>query len=127
MTSIDIHENYNGKLFCDCFSHITVFDPEIELEDEIKLFHRGVEMGIVKVVAVKTFPFRKLRDVDSFLDCGKPIGKLGLILRNRYNKGDWDENQELYTLVLQYTERNMEAQGALITEWWQTKNVNSLS
>lgn len=135
MNTLDINETPSGflnftigKIIPDCFSHLDINDQSIGEDNELKLCLNGSELGIVKVVAKRRFPLRDLSDMVAYLNSGKSHLALCHRLNSRYNGGNTLENStQIMHLALQWVERNMQAQGPLLHDWWQSKNVKSFS
>ena len=123
MTQLDISKNYNGKLFCDHFSHLILFTPEYQEDMEVQITQRSVIWGVGVIVRVINFPFSHLKDSLSYIVMGKPSQYLAAELNKQYNYGKTIEpNETLMHLVIGWKERNMEVQGPLLSDWWQSKN-----
>lgn len=125
MITIDIYRNYNGKLFCDNFSHVTIYSPELNPGDEVKITHRGLEMGIATVEALSHLPFSRINDALSFVNMGKSSQYQAAELNRMHNGGQTLAADAMIShIVFGYTERNIENQTQLIKEWWDSKKLN---
>lgn len=127
MYTLYLHDNFNGKFFSDHFTHVTVADAEFYEGAEMNLRHRGTELGIIKVEALRSFPFSELSDVVSLINTGKPVQFQASLLNREHNGGKTlDRNTLLQHIVFSYVQRNLDAQNDLIEEWWNEKKVNAL-
>jgi len=126
MTQLDIYHNYNGKLFCDFFSFVTIYTPMYYEGQEVELIHRSSNMGTANVVRIMTFPFYDLKDSVSYLHMGKPAQYLAAALNKQHNYGNTIErNEKVMHMIIGWAERNMEVQNDLMKEWWQLLTPNS--
>jgi hypothetical protein len=123
MLQLDFSSNWNGKLFNDTFSDIRLHNPDINfLGNEMEVMEKSIYHGIVKIVAVRSFPYYKINDVLAFINVGKPAAYQAEILKRCYAKNQAIQpDMQLDHIVFTYTKRNIETQSQLLTEWWQTK------
>jgi hypothetical protein len=120
MQSINYSSNFNGKLFSDCWGDVRLHNEDkFVAANSIQVLYKGKEIGLAQIVAVRSFEFRQIRDVLSFLDCGKPSYYLASVLQKFY--GPLQPTDLLDHVVLKYTHRNIELQQALLREWWNEK------
>lgn len=123
MVQLDIYHNYNGKLFCDYFSFLTIYTPMYFENQEVEVIHRGINMGVANIVSIKVFPFHELRDSVSYLNMGKAAQYQAAALNKQHNYGNTIErNESIMHLIVGYAKRNMEAQNDLMKDWWATHN-----
>lgn len=128
MTTLDIRDNFNGKLFCDHFSHVAMYDPAIVIDREMQLTHRSMDMGVIKVKCMRTFPFSRLSDMVSFLNTGRAVQYQASLLNREANGGKTlAPDTPVMHIVVGYVQRNAEVQEPLIKDWWDTQKEKSLS
>lgn len=116
--------NFNGKLFSDTFSTVRDYDPEkFSLHAIHEIDYKNKQMGIAEIVAVREFKYKEIRDVLSFIECGRPPHYLASILHRYYapHNQRMMPDKSLLHVVYQYRQRNLEMQSALIREWWNEK------
>lgn len=116
-------KNHNGKLFLDISGTIRNYCPEkYFVNNELEIDLNGIEIGTAKIVAVRTFEFRLIRDPIAFLDTGHNAVYLCELLRRFYApKGQLEPDHLLMHVVWQYTKRNLHNQDILLKEWWADK------
>jgi hypothetical protein len=112
--------NANGKLFNDCFNDIRPSQEFYHPGAEAQIIYKSMNMGIGKIIAVRTFPFSKISDLLSYLNIGHHAAYQAEMLK-RYNHGSVTPDFKLDQLVIAYTQRNYEVQSELLTEWWKSK------
>lgn len=118
METIDFQQNYNGKLFCQCFNDVVLNTQQYQVGQTYTLTLKGLELGKVQVVALHVFPFQKISDPISFLTTGKPAVYLAQLLR----RGAYTATAtipELLHIVFQYQERNITNHQQLLQAWWK--------
>jgi hypothetical protein len=122
MDKIEFETNANGKLFMDTFGTIQFPDEKYYDGNHLQVTLNGMSLGILKVVAVRPFQYNQIRDVLSYLECGKPAHYLAELIRrgNDPNKS-LPAATQLYHVVLQYVKRDIDNQRPLLQEWWQSK------
>lgn len=130
MTTIDIIQNFNGKLFADIFSHVTLFSQEFKdawsADEDVKIITRSTDWGMAKILHLSKFPFRDLKNSVSYLNIGRSAVAQAFELNRMHNQGrTLPPDTMLCHLVLGFTERNMENQNILIKAWWEAKQLNN--
>lgn len=122
MNRIEIYHNYNGKMFCDTFSHLEPLNPEIQLGEEYELWYRSLRLGTVEVRALRNVLFSRITPVLSMLYCGQPLHFLSTMLNRQYNQGATHAPDAIFIhAVLGWTYRSIEIQSDLLKEWWDSK------
>lgn len=121
MHKIPFTQNWNGKLFLNCFGTVRLYNPEKYFEgNKLELQLKNHEMGIVEVVAVRKFRYDQISGVLSYLDIGRPPHYLADIIKRFYSSGvKVDKDLLLHHVVLKYTYRNLSVHAMLLEEWWQ--------
>ena len=96
MLNTNFSKNWNGKLCNENFGTCRLHNEEkyfVGAEHEIIL--NKIVLGTAKIYAVRTFPFKSLRDAFSWIDSGMPAAKLGAMLKNMYkNKVGGEVNND---------------------------------
>jgi hypothetical protein len=130
MGSINFSQQWGGKIFMDTFGTVRPHDPERFYEGKVlDVLYKKQEMGKAEIVAIRTFEFKQIRDVLSFLDTGRPAHYLAGLLQRFYGNS-LQPDSKLDHIVLRYTCRNITNQGILITQWWDEtvgKNIEQQS
>lgn len=131
MITIDIQNNYGGKLFCDSFVHVTLYSQEFKQafhnETEIKIMTRSTVWGTARILALSKFYFRDLQNSVAYLNIGRSAVAQADALNKMYNQGKTlPPDTLLCTLVLGYNQRNIENQNILIKDFWETKQQNNV-
>jgi hypothetical protein len=123
MQEINFLENYNGKLFNDIFMDIKLKNPELYGNGkEFDILLRNIHLGTAKIEAIIDLSNSRVKDIFSFLNCGKPAAyQIGLLNQLHGHGRSFAPDQQLVVIGFKYTERNFENQAALLTEWWKTK------
>lgn len=123
MDQLNFDRHYGGKIFMDQFSTVRLHDPErfvVGFHKQINL--KRVEMGVAKIVAVRTFFFRQIRDPLAYLDCGKNASQMAAMLQNIYGQAHrLDRDTKLDHVVLQYTSRHIQNMEAALADFWREK------
>lgn len=77
MKTINFNLNWNGKLYCNCFTTIRPFNEEkFKLNENYQVRLNGLNMGEVELVYKVDFKLSQLKDSMSLLDMGY-IAKYG--------------------------------------------------
>lgn len=123
MQNIEFTHNWNGKLFLDYFGTVRLHNPsKYFVGNEMEVYLNRVDFGLVTVAAVRTFRYRDIRDVLSYLDTGKPAHYLGALIKRFYEKStDLNPETPLDHIVLHYLKRNHPNQALALKDWWQGK------
>lgn len=123
METLNIRNNYNGKIFCDNFSELLIASPQYIVGYQMQLMQKNTEMGIVQIEAVRLFPFARVSDVVSFLNCGKPAAAQAEILNRQYAgpQNKLAPDTIIAHVVFSYIERNIQNHGLLLQDWWESK------
>jgi ABC-type antimicrobial peptide transport system permease subunit len=123
MQRIEYTTNWNGKLLLDNFGTVRLHNPgKYFIGNQMEVVLKGMPVGIVKVIAVRTFKYKQISDVLGYLDVGKPAHYLAQLMRNFYSKDIALTPETRFDhIVQQYTERYVEAQQSILKDWWETK------
>jgi len=122
MLTIDFSTNANGKLFCDVFSDIRLYNDSFEPCTECEIILRGQLMGIAKIESANKFHFYALNNGASIINCGKPAPYQKKLLTNFYNRGlPINPDTIFQNIVFRWIERNGSVQNVLIKEWWENQ------
>ena len=123
MQKISFSNNWNAKLFLDCFGTVRLHYPEkYFIGNLLEIELKGLTIGTVEVAAVRKFRFDQISGVLSYLDVGKPAHYLADVIRRMYeNKKKITDDLLLDHVVLKYTDRNIDAHATLIKDWWNEK------
>lgn len=71
MKTINFNLNWNGKLYCNCFTTIRPKnDNKFKLHENYQVCLNGVDMGEVQIVYMKDFPLSKITDAMCLVDIG---------------------------------------------------------
>ncbi len=125
MLQIDFTQNWNGKLFLDTFGDIRIHNPVIHyVGSEVEVTLKGIAIGIVRIVAVKTFPANLITEVAAWINIGHPAAYQAELLRRFYSSSDrYKPDMMLDYMALSYTFRNIENQTSLLEDWWKSKSL----
>jgi len=127
MLQFDFTSNPNGKLFNDIFGDIRLRSNSFQAGTECEISYHGQFMGYAKIEVVRSFPFSKLNDAASYLNCGKPTPYQASLLTRYYNGGKMISAETIFQIIIfRWIERKMEAQNILIQEWWDSKQTNKV-
>lgn len=123
--TINFSNNWNGKLFNDCFSTIRLYNSDtFYLGAEIDIQLKRQELGTAKIVAVRKFRFEQIDDFIGFTETGKPAAYLSTITKKFYlNHFQLTPGVYLHHIVFQYIKRNIPVQTELIKHWWDEKTA----
>lgn len=100
---IDFAENWNRKLYCDCFTTIRRASHKYKQYARYNLFFKGLYIGQVIVLQVQTFPLGKLPPITATLDTGCSPQQTRQIFQFYYP--DVTDTTEMMLLLLQFTHR----------------------
>lgn len=115
--TINFKENYNGKLLLDVFGSVRPYDIEKHiLSVEYSILLNKVAIGTAKLVAIRTFEFRNIRDVLSYLDIGDQPYVLAGKLKAWYPDTTFFGDEIMAHLVFQFTSRDQKLTEALLIE-----------
>lgn len=126
MFTLELRENYNGKLFSDHFNEVALFSHEYHKGaiGEVKL--NNVSLGVIKIEALRSFHFSRLTDIVSYLNIGKDMQFQAAHLNLIHNGGKTLPPDTMLThMVCSYLQRNIENQTRLITEYWNSKQIKT--
>lgn len=127
MYTIEFSHNWNGKLFLDNFGTVRLHNPEkYKPGNEMDAKLKNIYLGSVQVVAVRTFEYKYIRDVLSYLDTGKPAHYMAEVIRRMYQQQVvFNANTKLDHVVFHYIKRNLQTQSELLAEWWREKELQN--
>ncbi|MBA3706568.1 MAG: hypothetical protein H0W84_11930 [Bacteroidetes bacterium] len=126
MLQLDFTKNWNGKLFLDHFSDIRLHSQAFAVGVEMEVMVKSISFGLVKIEAVRQFPFSRLSDVVAYANIGKPAYYQADLLNRFYGGGQpLRPDQMLTHLVCAYIQRNILNQASLLEEWWKEKSNNA--
>lgn len=112
--------NPNGKLFPNVFQDVRMPNEKYTVGNVLQILYRSQTLGYAKVVAERTFPYNRLVDTFSFMNCGKHAAYQASIISNMYASNyNLKPDTRLVHVVMQWTERNTELFESMLTEWWQ--------
>lgn len=115
--TINFKENYNGKLLLDVFGSVRPYDIEKHiLSVEYTILLNKVAIGTAKLVAIRTFEFRNIRDVLSYLDIGDQPYVLAGKLKTWYPDTTFFGDEIMAHLVFKFTSRDQKLTEALLIE-----------
>lgn len=121
MLQLTFSQNWNGKLFNDCFGDIRLHDPQLYIVGhQVEVIEKSMYHGIAEIVAVRNFKYRQIRDVLAFLNVGKPAHYQAELIK-RFSGFNLNEETLLDHIVLRYVERQKETQSNLMQLWWNNK------
>lgn len=104
MKQLEMHFNYNQKLFNNCFSFVHEHDAEkFFLNNQFEILLEGKLLGVVKVEAVRTLAFKQITDVLSYIDTGRSVQTYAAILKQRFD--DMQADTLLDHVVVSYVTR----------------------
>lgn len=121
MLQIDFHQNQNGKLFLDNFGEIFPKSDTHVIGNDYQAWHKSLFLGTIKIEALRSFYFRQVTDVVSFLNCGRPAHFQAALLKKLYSEQVLFPDSMLDHVVFSYVSRNLEAQSSLMEEWWRER------
>lgn len=117
MLTYNFNNNHNGKLFNDVFGEIMLRN-EINIGDEFSIVLKGLEMGTARVEEIRFFPFSRLSNAASLINCGQPTPYQAAMLNRYYNQGKLlPPDQQIAHVIFRYTKRNIENLELKLTEW----------
>jgi hypothetical protein len=120
MQQINFSSNSHGKLFLDVFEDIRLADDfKFIAGNTLEVLLKNKSLGYAQVLAVKAFNFNKISDTLAFVNCGHHAAYQAAILQKIY--GQLTNESRICTVVLKYTQRNIEQHQLLLQDWWQTK------
>lgn len=115
--TINFAENYNGKLLLDVFGTVRPYDIEKHVQGrEFNILLKKVAIGTAKLVALRTFEFRNIRDVLSYLDIGQAPYVLAGQLKLFYPDTTFFGGEIMAHLVFEYTYRDYGQTAGLFME-----------
>ena len=123
MINTNFSKNWNGKLCNENFGTCRLHNEEkyfVGAEHEIIL--NKIVLGTAKIYAVRTFPFKSLRDAFSWIDSGMPAAKYGAMLKNMYKNKDGGEvnNDTMFDhIIYHWKSRNYEATCEMFTQYFE--------
>ena len=118
MHKIILQEYYGGKIFNNYFSVVLPYDNINHREEStVEVYYKYILLGVAEIKAVRKIFAGDIRDVLSFLDCGKPAYRMAAEIYK--HAGKQDPALPLDHLVLQYKERNMPNQEEYLQDWWK--------
>ncbi len=126
MIQLDFTTNPNGKLFQDVFIDIRMASQAYTEGAPVKIVYKGIELGEARIEEVTAFNCGTLSNVTSFLNCGRSAAYQRTLISRYYNKGYPADYLLLNILVLRWDRRDMQAQSALIQQWWDEKKYSTL-
>ena len=120
---INFNQNYNGKLFLDNFGELIPKSDVHYNGAEFQAWHKSIFLGVIKIEAVRSFPFGQITDVIAFINCGQPAHFQAAVLKKLYAQETLFPDSLLDHIVFSYVSRNIEAQGNLLDDWWRVKKL----
>jgi hypothetical protein len=125
MLQFEFSQNFNGKLFLDHFGDIRSKNEVFTIGEEGEVLLKNISLGYAVIEAARNFPFSRISDALSLLNCGKPAPYQAQLLNNYYGHGNMlAPDHQLVHVIFRYTQRNIENQTKLITEWWNEKTTH---
>ncbi len=119
MEALNFSINHNGKLFLEFFSAVRLHNPaKYAVGKILECNLQSQKLGLVEVVAIRSFEYRNISDVLSYLDTGKPAYQMGNLLKKFYPKHT-HAHAKFDHIVLHYVERNMPVLQVLLEEWYR--------
>ncbi len=114
--------NPNGKLFLDIFGDVRLYDDaKFRVGKILEPTFKNSSLGYVEIIAVRVFKYSHIRDVFSFLNCGKHPAYQASLLQKFYPEEAFNADTRLMHIVFQYTTRNLTYHQELLKEWWEVK------
>jgi hypothetical protein len=108
MEQLKFSNNWNGKLFCDAFTTLRLHDPaKFFVGNEFQCLLNKAELGLVKVVEVRTIYLHQLNEFICYLDTGLNTAKTMEVIKEMYKKYtiDWT-TQKLDFVLLLYIQKS---------------------
>jgi hypothetical protein len=108
MEQLKFSNNWNGKLFCDSFTTLRLHNlSKYFVGNEFQCFLKKAELGLVKVMEVRTIYLHQLNDFICYLDTGYNTAKTIEIINEMYKKYtiDWT-TQKLDFVLLSYIKKS---------------------
>lgn len=118
MQSVNYSSNPFGRLFLEHFNDVRLRDDSkyfIGNQLEVKLKDKLI--GAAEIVAIRHFPFTHIRDVFSFMICGKPSQYLASLIKKYYPGENITADTQLTHVVFHWIKRDFDIQGKLLYEW----------
>lgn len=116
MRKIKFSENWNGKLFLDCFTTIRLYAygkyPDF---DKYEIEWNNVVLGIVEVACKKHFTFGQINTATALIDTGHETPYLKTLLTKFY--GPLPDETALEMIVFKWVERYPEPTTKLLQTW----------
>jgi hypothetical protein len=124
MQVVQVPFNYGGKLFADQFNLLFIQQPDFAPGNIVQVNVNSVNWGTAKIEAVRSFLFRSLSDMVSFLNMGADVQQQAFQLNRFYGSGQTlPPDTMLMHLVCSWQQRNLEDQTEFINDWWQAKKT----
>lgn len=122
MHIIQVPYNYGGKLFPDQFNLVLIDQPELSVGSIVQINVNSVNWGTAKIEASRSFPFKNLSNMVSYINMGTDVQQQGFHLNRFYGGGQTlPPDTMIMHLVLTWSKRNLEDQTNFINAWWQDK------
>ncbi len=101
MKQINFSKNWNGKLSCESFSTIRIYNPDKYIIGESYALNlESQHIGSVEIVALRTFTLSELTDEMAYLDTGKSLKDMIIILKEIYPS--LKEDTMLHYIICKY-------------------------
>ena len=117
LQTINFAENFNGKLLLDVFGTVRPYDQEVHIKGkEFKVLLNKVCIGTATLETFRTFEFREIRDVLSYLDIGQEPYVLAGKIKLWYPEITFFGEETMAHLVFKFTSRVKEATEDLLID-----------
>lgn len=103
MKTLNFNHNWNGKLNCDYFTTIRLYNEDkYKVGERFECYLKGQFKGVVEVVSVKVIYLHQINNWIAWLDTGYDVHTTQNILREMYkNKSfiNWKSQQLSYVML----------------------------